>query len=122
MKPPKRWPEVYVEKEFLTANTQVVLQVSKLDDDTYKLLLEHPVFGKTVEIFELDESDDTLCLKSVFPIEMQDSAEEIEIVKDYLNNYLLEGSETYIEYFNKDLGFFLLSRNIGIFPTNPYKE
>jgi hypothetical protein len=43
---------------------------------------------------------------------MQDEQEEIEIVKDYYNNFLLDGHETYLEYFNQEIGYFLLSRNV----------
>lgn len=120
MKPPRRWPEIFVEREFLTCRQDLIHASIKIDDTTYKVILEHPVFGTTIEIFELDESDNTICLKSIFPKEMQ-SEEDIEIVKDYLNNYLLDGEETYLEYWNKSVGYFLLSRNIGIYPTNVYK-
>jgi hypothetical protein len=119
MKPPKRWPEVYVEKEFLSTRSDLIHGVIKIDSTTYKVILEHPVFGTSVEIFELDESDDTLCLKSVFPREMQ-TEQEVEIVKDYYNNFLLDGEETYIEYHNPQVGYYLLSRNIGVYPTNMY--
>jgi hypothetical protein len=44
--------------------------------------------------------------------------EEMEIVKDYYNNFLLEGEQTYIDYFNPELGYFLLSRNNGVYATN----
>lgn len=119
MKRPKRYPEIYVEKEFLSVRSDILHGVVKIDDDVYKVILEHPVFGTTVEIFELDESDDTLCLKSVFPTEMQ-TEEELESVKDYYNNFILEGQETYIEYYNPNAGYFLLSRNIGVYPTSVY--
>ena len=120
MKPPKRWSEVFVEKEFLTVRSDLIRAVIKIDDNTYKVVMEHPVFGTTIEIFELDESDNTLCLKSIFPAEMQ-SEEELDIAKDYYNGFLLEGSETYLEYYNPAVGYYLLSRNIGVYPTNVYK-
>lgn len=119
MKPPRRYPEIYVELDFLTTRDDIVQRVVKLDEDTYKVIMDHPVFGPTVEIFELDTDDNTLCLRSIFPSEMQ-TEEEMEAVKDYYNNFLLEGHNTYIDYFNKDVGYFLLSRNIGIFPAGSY--
>ncbi len=115
MKKQKRYPEIYVEADWLTTRDDLIYKVIKIDETTYKVILEHPVLGKTVELYELDPNDNTLCLKSVFPVEMQDGEEEMEIVKDYYNNFLLEGQETYIEYYNKDVGYFLLSRNIGVY-------
>jgi hypothetical protein len=119
MKPPKRFPDIYVAIDFLTTRDDIIRGVVKVDDTTYRVILEHPVFGKTVEIFEHDPADNTLCLRSVFPVEMQ-TEEEMEIVKDYLNNFILEGNNTYIEYHNPEAGYFLLSRNVGIYPVgNP---
>lgn len=120
MKPPKRYPEVFVEKEFLSVRDDIIYQVAKINSDTYRVILEHPVFGRTMEIFE-EDGDGDLCLKSVFPMEMHDEIEEIESVKSYYNDYLLEGEESYLEYFNPDVGHFLLSRNIGVYPTSTYK-
>jgi hypothetical protein len=113
----KRYREVFVEADFLTARDDIIREVVKVTEDTYKVRMDHPVFGDTVEVFELDESDNTLCLRSVFPIEMQDSAEEFAMVSDYYNNFLLEGENTYIDYYNKEVGYFLLSRNVGIYPV-----
>jgi hypothetical protein len=113
MKKPKRFPEIFVARDWLTERDDIVHGVIRVNDKFYKVILEHPVFGKTIEVFELDENDGTLCLRSIFPSEMQ-TEEEIEVVKDYLNNYILSGQETYIDYFNKDTGYFLLSRNIGV--------
>lgn len=114
VKKQKRYPEIFVERDFLTTRDDIIYGVIKIDEKNYKVVLEHPAFGKTVEIFELDSNDDTLCLRSIFPSEMQ-SEEELEMVKDYYNNFILEGENTYIEYFNKDVGYFLLSRNIGVY-------
>jgi hypothetical protein len=113
----KRYREVFVEADFLTARDDIIREVVKVTEDTYKVRMDHPVFGDTIEVFELDESDDTLCLRSVFPIEMQDSAEEFAMVSDYYNNFLLDGENTYIDYYNKEVGYFLLSRNVGIYPV-----
>lgn len=117
MDPLRRYPEVFVELDFLTTRTDIVEAVVKLDETTYKVVMEHPVFGATIEVFELDTDDSTLCLRSIFPSEMQ-SEEDMEVVKDYYNNFLLEGHNTYMEYFNKEVGYFLLSRNVGVYPVN----
>jgi hypothetical protein len=117
----KRYPEIYVESDFLTTRDDIVHKVVKINDYTYKVLMEHPVFGQTVEVFELDKSDNTLCLRSSFPSEMQ-TEEEMEIVKDYYNNFLLGGENTYIDYYNSEVGYFLLSRNIGIYPIDEADE
>jgi hypothetical protein len=121
LKNPKRFPEIFVEKDFLTTRDDIVYRVIKVDDTTYKVLLEHPVLGKTLEIFELDPEDNTLCLKSVFPSEMQTES-EMEVVLDYYNNFLLKGQNTYMDYYNKQVGYFLLSRNIGVFPTSTIND
>lgn len=113
----KRYREIFVEADFLTTRDDIIREVVKVTEDTYKVRMEHPVFGDTVEVFELDVSDNTLCLRSVFPIEMQDSAEEFAVVSDYYNNFLLEGENTYIDYYNKEVGYFLLSRNVGVYPV-----
>ncbi len=52
-----------------------------------------------------------ICLKCCFPHEMQ-NAEEMEIVKDYYNNFILDGHDTYLEYNNENLGWYVLSRNV----------
>lgn len=116
MKPPKRYPDIFVTMDFLTTRDDIIRGVVKIDEDTYKVVLEHPVFGTTIEIFEHDPSDDTLCLRSIFPTEMQEE-EEIESVKDYYNNFILEGEQTFLEYYNPQAGYFLLSRNIGVYPV-----
>ena len=116
LKKQKRYPEIFVELDFLTSRDDVVKEVIQLTKDTFKVTIDHPVFGKTVEVFEVDFRDLTLCLKSIFPTEMQ-TEDEMEIVKDYYNNYLLEGEETYIDYFAKEVGYFLLSRNNGVYLT-----
>lgn len=120
MKPPKRYPEIFVDKEFLSVRGDIIYQVAKVNTNTYRVILEHPVFGRTMEIFE-EDGDGDLCLKSVFPMEMHDEIEEIESVKSYYNDYLLGGEESYLEYFNPEVGHFLLSRNISVYPTLTYK-
>lgn len=110
MKKERQWPEVFVEIGFLK-RTDIVNKVLRVDSTTYNVNFEHPVLGQIVEIYEIYEND-LLCLKSVYPVEMQDEQEEIDIVKDYYNNFLLDGHETYLEYFNQEIGYFLLSRNV----------
>lgn len=119
MKKIKRFPEIFVEKDYLTIRSDIIKEVVKIRPDTYKITLDHPVFGKTIEVMEEDPVDNTLCLRSVFPSEMQ-SEEDMGVVKNYLNNQLLDGHETYLEYYNEELGYFLLSRNIGIYPASTY--
>ena len=110
MKKERQWPEVFIEIEFLKRN-DIINKILRVDSTTYNVNFEHPVLGQIVEIYEIYDKD-TLCLKSVYPVEMQDEQEEIDIVKDYYNNFLLDGHETYLEYFNEEIGYFLLSRNV----------
>lgn len=110
MKKERQWPEVFVEIEFLKRN-DIINKVLRVDSTTYNVNFEHPVLGQIVEIYEIYDRD-TLCLKSVYPVEMQDEEEGIDIAKDYYNNFLLDGHETYLEYFNQEIGYFLLSRNV----------
>jgi len=112
----KRYPEIYVEGKYLLDRADIIKEVIQIDLTTFKVRINHPVFGDTIEIMELDMGDKTLCLRSIYPAEMQ-SEEEMEIVKDYYNNFILDGQQTYLEYFNKELGYFLLSRNVGIYPA-----
>ena len=110
MKKERQWPEVFVEIEFLK-RTDIINKILRVDSTTYNVNFEHPVLGQVVEIYEIYDKD-TLCLKSVYPVDMQDEQEEIDIAKDYYNNFLLDGHETYLEYFNEEIGYFLLSRNV----------
>ncbi len=110
MRKERQWPEVYVDIGFLKRH-DIVNKVLRVDHETYNVNFEHPVLGEVVEIYEIIDSR-TLCLKSIYPIEMQDEQEQIDIAKDYYNNYLLDGEETYLEYFNAEIGYFLLSRNV----------
>jgi hypothetical protein len=110
MKNERQWPEVYVDMEFLKRQ-DIINKILRVDTHTYNVNFEHPVLGQVVEIYDITDQK-TLCLKSVYPLEMQDDPEEIEIAKDYYNNVLLDGQETYLEYFNSDIGYFLLSRNV----------
>ena len=110
MRKERHWPEIYVDAAFLDRG-DIINKVLRVDEETYNVNFEHPVLGQVVEIYEIVD-DDTLCLKSVYPIEMQDDQDQIDIAKDYYNNFLLDGEETYLEYFNEEIGYFLLSRNV----------
>jgi len=99
-----------VDVDFLKRD-DIVNKVLRVDRDTYNVNFEHPVLGQVIEVYSI-VSGDTLCLKSVYPVEMQDDHEQIDIAKDYYNNYLLDGQETYLEYYNPEVGYFLLSRNV----------
>lgn len=105
----RQWPEILVDVGFLE-NEEIVDKVVRTAMDTFNVHFEHPVLGDVVEIFALIDSN-TMCLKSIYPIDMQ-SQEEIETAKDYYNNFLLDGHETYLDYFNQEIGFFLQSRNV----------
>lgn len=110
MEKARQWPEVYVDKEFLRRD-DIINKILKVDSDTINVNFEHPVLGQVVEIFDIYNSE-YLCLKSVYPVDLQEEEDGIETVKDYYNNFLLDGNETYLEYFNPGVGYFLLSRNV----------
>lgn len=110
MKKERQWPEVFVEIGFLK-RTDIINKVLRVDPTTYNVNFEHPVLGQIVEIYEIYDKN-LLCLKSIYPMEMQDTEEELDIVKDYYNNFLLDGQQTYLEYYNSQIGYFLLSRNV----------
>lgn len=120
MKKQKRYPEVYVEMDFLE-RADVIEEMSQIDDESIRIKMDHPVFGEgTVEIFDIDSSDDTLALKSIYCPTMQDE-EEMNIMADYYNNFLLEGEQTYLQYYHPEVGYYLLSRNVGVYGTNETK-
>jgi hypothetical protein len=111
MKKGKIWPEIYVERDFLERD-DIINKILRVDLDTFNVNFEHPVLGQVIEIYNI-VNNGLLCLKSVYPVDMQDSPEEeMEIVKDYYNNFILDGQETYLEYYNEEIGYFLLSRNV----------
>jgi len=116
MRKERQWPEVYVDIGFLKRR-DIINKVLRVDEETYNVSFEHPVLGEVVEIYEIIDAE-TLCLKSVYPTDMQDDQEQIDIVKDYYNNYLLDGEETYLEYYNAEIGYFLLSRNVKEIDTH----
>jgi hypothetical protein len=111
MKKERLWPEVHVDIEFLKRG-DIINKILRVDEETFNVNFEHPVLGEVIEVYRL-VGKDLLCLKSVYPVEMQEySEDEWDIVKDYYNNFLLDGEETYLEYFNEEIGYFLLSRNV----------
>lgn len=114
MKKQKKFQEIFVEFDFLETRLDIIKEVNRVGPTTYKVTMEHPVFGNTVEVFERDSEDNTLCLKSVFASEMQ-TEEEMEVVKDYYNNFILGGEETYLDYYFRGLGYLLVSRNTGVY-------
>jgi hypothetical protein len=109
MKKARHWPEIFVDMAFLN-RTDIINKILRVDRDTYNVNFDHPVLGEVVEVYHIEDGE-TLSLKSVYPVDMQDSQEEIEVAKDYYA-YLLDGEETYLEYFNPNVGYFLLSRNV----------
>jgi hypothetical protein len=111
MKKPTIYPEIYVEGKFLH-RSDIVTKVIRTDSNVFHVTFDHPVLGVVTEIFEMLFKKNLMCLKCAFPHEMQ-TEEEIEIVKDYYNNFILEGHETYLEYFNEQVGgWYVLSRNV----------
>jgi hypothetical protein len=111
MKKPTIYPEIYVESKFLRRE-DIVQKVIRTDEDTCHVTFDHPVLGTVTEIFQILFKKNLICLKCVFPHEMQ-TEEEMEVVKDYYNNFILEGHETYLEYFNESVGgWYVLSRNV----------
>ena len=107
----KRWPEVLVGAEFLKARDDIIISVKRPQMDTFSVTLDHPVLGEVVEVYHYIAAHKLLCLKSIFPKDMQEE-DELEAAKDYYNIHLLDNTETYIEYYNKEVGYFLLSKNV----------
>lgn len=110
MKKPTQWPEIYVSSQFLHRK-DIIQKVIRTDEETCHVTYEHPVLGSVTEIFHIMFKKNLICLKCCFPHEMQNQ-EEMEIVKDYYNNFILEGHETYLEYNNDNIGWYILSRNV----------
>lgn len=106
----KKWPEVLVDVSFLEERRDIISSVKQTQINTFSVNYDHPILGEVVEVFQYVPQHNLLCLKSVFPKDMQEE-EELEAAKDYYNKHILD-EETYIEYFNKDVGYFLLSKNV----------
>lgn len=107
----KKWPEVLVDAGFLEERRDIINSVKQTQINTYSVNFNHPVLGEVVEVYQYVPQHNLLCLKSVFPKDMQEE-DELEAAKDYYNKHLLDDIETYIEYFNKEVGYFLLSKNV----------
>lgn len=114
----KNWPEIYVSTDFLDRD-DIINKVVRVDETTYNVNFEHPVLGQVIEVYDLLHSHKLLRLRCVYPIEFQ-NFEGMEICKDYYNNFLLDGQETYLEYFNEQVGYFILSRNVTEVPLQGY--
>ena len=110
MKNQQRWPEVLVGVDFLSERKDIISEVRRPHPDIFSVTLEHPVLGTVIEVFKYYEQQRLLCLKSICAQDMQ-GPEEMDTVRDYYNNYLLDGKDTYIDCFNPAVGYFLLSRN-----------
>lgn len=107
--PPKVYPEIFVTSDFLN-RPGMNQKITQIGPQILNVTYEHGVLGTITEIFTILPSGN-LRLHAVFPNEFQ-SAEQFEIVKDYYNNFLLKGEQTYIDYFHEEIGYFLQSRNI----------
>lgn len=118
MKNSKKWPEIYVGIKFLDRD-DIINKVVRVDKTTFNVNFEHPVLGQTVEVYDFLKSEGLLRLRCVYPIEFQ-SIEGMQVCKDYYNNFLLDGQETYLEYFNEEVGYFILSRNVTDVPLEGY--
>jgi hypothetical protein len=102
-------PEIHVHPDALASNPSVE-KIINMDEGFIHVYLDHPVLGSTLEIFRVATDKKHLSLKAVFPQDMQDP-DEIEICKDYYNNYILEGSQTYLDYWSESTGWYLLTKN-----------
>ena len=102
-------PEIHVHPDCFEDNPSVE-KIIQMDYGFVHVYLDHPVLGETLEIFQLAADQTHLSLKAIFPTEMQDP-EDIELCKDYYNNYILEGSPTYLDYWSEETGWYLLSKN-----------
>lgn len=109
MRNPSRAPEIHIDISVLEGNPHVK-KVVYLDDGYVHVYYDHPVLGDTLEIYA-NEQGDFLSLKAIYPNDMQDGEEEIGICKDYYNNYVLGGHDTYIDYYRPDTGWYLLTTN-----------
>ncbi len=102
----KKYPEVIINNSILENPN---IKVINLGDDYLELNFLHPNLGQVVELFKKVNSNH-YSLKMVYPEDLQED-DEIEIAKEYYNLHLLEGWETYLEYFTPNEGWYLMSRN-----------
>jgi hypothetical protein len=110
MKDGRKWPEIFVDINFIH-RSDIINKLLRVDQEIFNINYDHPVLGQVVEVFKIVDNK-TMVLKSVYPVEYQEGIDQIDIVKDYYNNFILDGHETYLEYYNSEVGYFLLSRNV----------
>lgn len=109
----KQYPEVRVMNSFLNdPNGLFTRGPIRFDDFFISVEFEHDVLGLVIETFFENPNSGLLILKHILLRDM-DSFEELEIAEDYYNNFLLKGHKTYLPYYNKDLGYFLSTRNFN---------
>jgi hypothetical protein len=108
MKKSKIYPEVHVTADFLERE-DISDNVRQVSQDIINVTFNHEVLGEVTEIFTFLPGGD-LRLHAVYPNEFQ-AEDEFETVKDYYNNYLLSGTQTYLDYFHPEIGYYLQSRN-----------
>jgi hypothetical protein len=101
-----RYPEIVVSNTILENKH---MKFTHLEGGFLVVKYEHPNLGEITEIFEKTNKT-SYCLKMVYPEDLQDE-DEIYMAKEYYNLHLLDGWETYLEYFNPEDGWYLLSRN-----------
>ena len=110
MKDGRKWPEIFVDINFIH-RSDIINKLLRVDQEIFNINYDHPVLGQVVEVFKIVDNK-TMVLKSVYPVEYQEGIDQIDVVKDYYNNFILDGHETYLEYYNEEVGYFLLSRNV----------
>lgn len=102
-------PEIHVDPEVFKDNPDIE-KVMQMDEGYVHVYMDHPVLGDTLEVFRLSADGKHLTLKGVFPQDLQEE-DDIEIAVDYYNNFVLEGAQTYLQYFSESTGWYLLSKN-----------
>lgn len=108
MKNSLKAPEIHVHIDLLE-NNPAVKKVIFLDEGYVQVYYDHPVLGVVLEVYA-NEFENILTLKAIYPQDMQE-VEDIEICKDYYNNFCLGGHETYLDYYREDTGWYLLTTN-----------
>lgn len=103
-----RHPEIIVSNTILE-NTH--MKFTQLDGGFLVAEYEHPNLGEVMETFKKINKT-SYALKLIYPEDLQDE-DEIYMAKEYYNLHLLNGWETYLEYFNPEDGWYLMSRNFS---------
>jgi hypothetical protein len=109
MKKSKVYPEVFVTADFLERK-EISEGIRHVTPDIINVTFNHEVLGQVTEIFTFLPTGD-LRLHAVYPNECQEE-EDFEVAKDYYNNFLLDGEQTYLDYFHPEIGYYLQSRNV----------